>query len=129
MESQAMNDSASPPPHPPWTGPVPFTILHHTGAPDAPDHFDLLLAPPNTPGGTLLTWRILPHPGSWPHHPPAATRLPDHRRLYLTYEGPLSDNRGHVCQIATGTATLFSLTPATLTLTLHPLNATLTLPL
>jgi hypothetical protein len=122
MESQAMNDSAAP-------LPIPYVILHHTASPDAPDHFDLLLDAPDTPGGKLLTWRILPHPHSWPRHPPAATRLPDHRRLYLTYEGPLSNNRGHVRRTATGAATLTRATPTTLTLTLHPLNATLTLPL
>ena len=31
------------------------------------------------------------------------TRLPDHRRRYLDYEGPISNNRGSVTQIARGT--------------------------
>lgn len=111
-----------------WTGPAPFVILHHTGSPDAPDHFDLLLGAPPAPGGKLLAWRLLPHPDTWPHHPPTAIRLPNHRRHYLTYEGPISDNRGHVRRVAAGSATLRTLNAHTLTLTLSPLNTDVTLP-
>lgn len=31
-----------------------------------------------------------------------AVRMADHRRLYLSYEGPLSGGRGHVRRLATG---------------------------
>ena len=30
-------------------------------------------------------------------------RLPNHRSLYLDYEGPVSENRGNVTKLATGT--------------------------
>ena len=55
-------------------------------------HWDLLLEQPGQE--KLRTWRLA--------HPPkrgvsiAAERLPDHRRVYLTYEGPISGNRGEV---------------------------------
>ena len=62
-----------------------FTILEH----DHPHlHWDLLL----DAGDALRTWRLLSPPAclQWI----AAEQLPDHRRLYLDYEGPVSGNRG-----------------------------------
>jgi hypothetical protein len=73
-----------------------YTILHHTGVP-AP-HFDLMFE--LTPGGDLATWRC-------PHWPIASVtlveRLADHRRHYLDYEGPVSNNRGEVTRVDGGT--------------------------
>lgn len=50
----------------------------------------------------LITFRI----GVRPDDPVitifTAERLPDHRTEYLTYEGPLSNNRGTVTRISTG---------------------------
>jgi len=66
-----------------------FTILEH----DHPFlHWDLLL----DNGETLTTWRLQQRPCSdeWI----AAERLPDHRRIYLDYEGPVSGDRGVVSQ-------------------------------
>ena len=48
----------------------------------------------------LTTFRL----PAWPLTQPAAIeKLPDHRRDYLTYEGPLSNNRGTVKRVAGGT--------------------------
>jgi len=66
-----------------------FVILNH----DHPHlHWDLLLE--QFGKETLRTWRL--------EQPPApgaviqAEALPDHRRMYLDYEGPISGNRGEV---------------------------------
>lgn len=70
-----------------------FAILRH----DHPFlHWDLLLEA----GSLATTWRLL--------RPPldreliAAELLPDHRLLYLEYEGPVSGNRGYVRRVAGG---------------------------
>jgi hypothetical protein len=64
-----------------------FAILEH----DHPElHWDLLLEA----GAALRTWRLA-QPPEHPH-PIAATQLPDHRTLYLDYEGPVSGGRGVV---------------------------------
>ncbi len=119
MNPQAMNA-------PPLA--VAYVLLHHTGQAAVPDHFDLLVDFPATPGGRLLTWRLLTPPESWLHRPPTALRLPDHRRLYLTYEGPISGDRGHVRRVAAGMAKLLAATSTTLTLTLPDPALTLILP-
>ncbi len=68
-----------------------FAVLLHRTPPGypRPDHWDLLLEQP----GGLWTW-ALPAP---PERGPAqAQRLPDHRLVYLEYEGPVSGGRGTV---------------------------------
>lgn len=64
-----------------------FVILTH----DHPTlHWDFMLEM----GATLRTWRLPepPHAGcDLPVEP-----LPDHRLMYLDYEGPVSGNRGSV---------------------------------
>ncbi len=70
-----------------------YVVLHHTGWIE--DHFDLMLE--TDADGPLRTWRL--------DHFPAArliTPLPPHRRAYLNYEGPVSNNRGHVKRVAMG---------------------------
>lgn len=70
-----------------------FTILTH----DHPYlHWDFLVEN----GETLLAWRLLEEPDSM--NPFAVEPLPDHRTLYLDYEGPVSRNRGNVAQWDTG---------------------------
>lgn len=81
-----------------------YVLLHHTGV-EAP-HYDLML---ECPGAERLpTWRLPPLPVElWPSssalNPLCFTceRLPDHRAAYLTYEGPVSNNRGQVARIST----------------------------
>jgi hypothetical protein len=70
-------------------------VLRHEGI--ARPHVDFMVE--TAPGSLLSTWRL----EAWPivgERP--AEKLPDHRRDYLTYEGPLSGNRGHVRQIESG---------------------------
>ena len=107
--------------------PSPFTILHHTGT--EPEHFDLLIAFPNEP--LLRTWRIHESPETWLNNPPLAARQPDHRPIYLTYEGEISNNRGRVRQVLRGDAAILSETlhACTLRLTAENFSCTLTLPL
>lgn len=106
---------------------IPFAILHHTGI-DEP-HYDLLLAFPGEP--LLRTWRIFPPPQSWLQNPPPAMRLSDHRPVYLTFEGDISGNRGHVRRILEGSATLLEESEGSCTLHLaaEDFSCTLTLPL
>jgi len=59
-------------------------------------HYDLMLEQ----GDVLKTWRLAApiQPGSQ-----MAIVLPDHRLDYLTYEGPVSRDRGIVTRVAEGT--------------------------
>lgn len=102
--------------------PMRFAILHHTGI--LSPHFDLLIE--TSPDALLLTFRLQ----EWPIAAPAdILRQPDHRRLYLDYEGPISNNRGHVRRVAAGECTLSTFTPTSIDLTLHltpPLHLHLT---
>lgn len=61
------------------------------------DHFDLMLEQESM----LATWAIERLPDS--DETVSATRLPDHRKTYLDYEGPISDGRGTVKQVMAGT--------------------------
>jgi len=75
----------------------PFVIQRHQTRDGA--HFDLMLDPGD--GGPLATWSLatMPRPGG---PPIPARRLADHRRIYLTYEGPVSGDRGEVRIAAAG---------------------------
>ena len=78
--------------------PLRYVVLRHDGVADP--HFDLMLE--ISPGAPLATWRLT----EWPVK--AATRLeklPDHRQVYLEYEGPLSGDRGRVHRVEAGTYT------------------------
>lgn len=66
-----------------------FVILTHN---HPHVHWDLLL---EVPGQELLcTWRLEKPPA--PGETIPAEALPDHRRVYLDYEGLVSGNRGEV---------------------------------
>lgn len=73
-----------------------FVVLHHEGIDDP--HFDLLME--YQPGSPLQAFRC----PAWPitRRTPLVA-LPDHRREYLEYEGPISGNRGRVRRVASGT--------------------------
>ena len=74
-----------------------WVVLSHTG--HGPDHHDVMIE--RAPGGELATWRAR----RWPPTPGDALEpLPDHRRAYLDYEGPISGGRGRVRRVASGTA-------------------------
>jgi hypothetical protein len=80
-----------------------YVILQH----DSPRvlHFDFMLEW----GDALRTWELLeePQPGAEMRARP----LPDHRLLYLDFEGPLSGNRGQVSRWDRGTYELISDAP------------------
>jgi hypothetical protein len=78
-----------------------FVLLRHECPPgfDIPSHWDFMLED----GGALLTWRLMQLPAN--QEPIPATRLADHRLAYLDFEGPLSENRGSVRRIDSGTFT------------------------
>ena len=107
MESQASG-------HPPSAPTLRFTILRHE-RPVEP-HWDLLLEISGQ--DPLLAWQIRESPDQWPGQTLTARRLPDHRRIYLDYEGPLSNDRGHVTRYDTGVIawTEFTTTEARFTL-------------
>lgn len=72
-----------------------FVILKH----DHPFlHWDLLME--NDDQTALKAWRLLQKPerNKWI----ASELLPDHRMLYLDYEGPVSHDRGTVVQHSCG---------------------------
>ncbi len=67
-----------------------FVVQHHTGY--GPEHWDLMLED----GDVLVCWRLERPPISEGTESIPATRLSDHRKTYLTYEGPVSGGRGSV---------------------------------
>lgn len=69
-----------------------FVLLRHEVPGDfpRPSHWDLLLERDHT----CWTWAV--EDWSLVGDGTTATRLPDHRKHYLTYEGPLSGDRGTV---------------------------------
>jgi hypothetical protein len=76
--------------------PLRFVVLRHDGITEP--HFDLMFE--SEPGGALRTWRS----PVWPIVDPVCiTPLDLHRWEYLEYEGPLSNDRGHVRRVAQGT--------------------------
>jgi hypothetical protein len=75
-----------------------FVLLRHeTPAEYArPTHFDLMLES----GDALLTWLLAEIPTSGTVV--VAEQLPNHRLMYLDYEGPVSNDRGNVCRVDGG---------------------------
>ena len=72
-----------------------FVILAH----DRPFlHWDFLLEN----GDGCRAWRLLADPDSMTNDIPAEA-LPDHRLMYLNFEGPIGGGRGTVTQWDTGT--------------------------
>ena len=74
-----------------------YAVLHHTGAEGEP-HYDFLFDTSDT--SSLVTFRL----PAWPLTEEAqpATKLRDHRRIYLTFEGDIGGERGHVSRVAEG---------------------------
>jgi hypothetical protein len=80
-----------------------FVVLHHQFATNSnrKSHWDLLLEQPNPENTELLTFEVSEPPQNW-EKTTSAKQLPDHRPLYLTFEGPISGNRGTVSQVLNG---------------------------
>ncbi len=80
-----------------------FVVLHHTGwiSSNRGDHWDWMLEPPEGSEGGLITFASSRAPKEgW--HGEYLELLPRHRCAYLDYQGPVSDQRGHVERVATG---------------------------
>ena len=77
-----------------------FAILHHRLADG--EHWDFLLEQ----GEALWTWNLAADPLTAGPAPIDARRIADHRKLYLTYEGPVPPDRGTVDRIDGGTYAL-----------------------
>jgi hypothetical protein len=78
-------------------------VLRHDLA-DGSHHFDWLIAP--NAKSPLLTFRSdRPLHALAPGESTPVERLNDHRRVYLTYEGPISGGRGTVRRVAGGEVT------------------------
>jgi hypothetical protein len=95
-----------------------FVILEHDTTPadaaaDAPRavHWDFIVTAPGAE--RLPTWRLAADPrratGAI-----AAERIADHRDVYLTYEGPISGDRGVVRRVERGTVEIVTLDGDTL---------------
>lgn len=72
-----------------------YVVLRHEGV--AEPHYDLMFE--TAAGSALATWRS----AVWPIKDEARlVKVADHRREYLTYEGPVSGDRGHVRRVEAG---------------------------
>lgn len=68
-------------------------------------HYDWMLEDPTAPpgAGRLITFGMGSPVDQWPtERVVGATRLADHRRAYLEYEGPLTRGRGQVERVEEG---------------------------
>lgn len=97
-----------------------YVVLHHTGWGE--NHFDLMVE--TDPKGLLLTWRL----DGWPQFV-CAVPISPHRRTYLNYEGPVSQNRGTVRRIEQGSYRVLSPSDDELCVELNPSGRVLRLPL
>ena len=84
---------------------VRFVILHHhqldgeQNDHQFKEHWDFMIEQAET----LATWQLFENPTQNPNSEIQAKRIADHRKAYLEYEGPVSQNRGQVQQIESGT--------------------------
>ncbi len=74
-----------------------FVVHHHVG--HGPEHWDLMLEEPDA----LATWQLDRPPSMSGDAPIPAVRIEDHRKAFLTYEGPISGQRGEVARHEVGT--------------------------
>lgn len=87
--------------------PARFVILHHTG--HGCEHWDLMIEHKNA----LLAWQLLGEPNGLASLPIDARRIGNHRKHYLEYEGAVSQGRGTVRRIESGTIKIEKLTGET----------------
>jgi hypothetical protein len=79
-----------------------FVVQEHTTA--AGVHWDLMLEK----GETLMTFRLPERPENALDHPVTATRIADHARRFLTYEGPVQKGAGKVRIVERGVYRLWN---------------------
>lgn len=82
--------------------PLAFVVQRHELA-DGSVHWDLMFQQPHAE--RLATWQLPCPPERIPADGVIARKLADHRPLYLTYEGPVSNDRGQVAIHSRGTYT------------------------
>jgi len=78
-----------------------WVLLRHD-LPDGSWHHDWMMERDVSEADFLLTFRLNPEVVWPPSSGFSATRIGDHRREYLTYEGPVSRGRGHVRRVSRG---------------------------
>jgi hypothetical protein len=88
------------------------TVVLRHDLPTGQWHYDWLLQRAVDPAGPLTTFRIGELPTSPGVESLPAERLPDHRPVYLEYEGPVSGDRGTVSRVLSGTCSWHADTPA-----------------
>ena len=82
-----------------------YVVLHHRVLAGkalprgAHDHFDWMFEN----GDSLLTWATDSLPSRTSGSTMRAILLPAHRTIYLTFQGPLSEDRGEVERVESGT--------------------------
>jgi hypothetical protein len=81
-----------------------FVLLEHRCGDDV--HWDFMIE--HDPDGRLPTWRLEHNPVGRAD-PIRATRIGEHRRVYLDYEGPISGDRGDVHRIDRGPAQILEM--------------------
>ncbi len=81
-----------------------FVIHHHTDYPREEAHYDVMIE--SSDG--LITWRVSESAMKefLEGKEVCTTRIADHRKEYLTYEGPISCDRGMVKIMDSGTCAL-----------------------
>jgi hypothetical protein len=89
-----------------FSGESQFAILFHDLPVDSvrKSHWDLLLKPPevaSNPVRSLICFEVNDAPEMWVADVDCV-RLPDHRLVYLEYEGPISGGRGDVSRVCRG---------------------------
>ncbi len=91
------SDATTPSTHEQHAESVRFVVLRHRQHEGS--HFDLMIEN----GPTLATWTLDAPPATAEAEGLPCTRIAEHRRQYLTYEGPVSADRGDVAQHDSGT--------------------------
>lgn len=96
-------------------------VLLHT-LPSGESHFDWLIDQPAAEyEHRLLSWRCAQNPAGGLDF--RGELLPDHRAVYLDFEGSISGNRGYVQRIASGFVQSIMQGPNTLDLTIQWANS------
>jgi len=96
------------------------TVILKHDTPDGQHHFDWLFAQDEPPTLKLKTWRVNTRPDQTePGFTLQTEKIFDHRTTYLTYEGPISDNRGHVKRVAQGHYEIISTGKDTIKVKVH----------
>ena len=90
-----------------------FVVQHHVL--HEGEHWDLMLEE----GDVLLTWQLADPPEQAVGRAVPAVRIGNHRPAYLTYEGPVSDDRGEVHIVDRGTYECVTRSESTMRLVFH----------